>query len=204
MILLIKLYIKLCKIYIIIMEKSNIINANDFLNQISSNVEIDENLENKIKVSKTLCTKEEMEQDTGNISIDADENTEMSVNAIPDLDIVTQTIIEMIEFMNTPAMILKKNNKATFKEFETILYHKYRDLVPSTKIIDLLIEDPVENLQKLILMFERLYKIKTGELNMKNEYECFTEEVNNEYLYPQFGGKEKFQIKMAEQMKNKK
>jgi len=118
---------------------------------------------------------------------------EMSVDAIPNLNNILEKIIEMVEFMNTPQMVKKK--AADPKNYEYTIYFKYRDYMPS-KIIDLLIENHTENLQKLITMFETLNGIKAGELDMKTEYEKFTENVNEEYLYPSFGGKDKFRERM--------
>jgi len=120
---------------------------------------------------------------------------EMSASAIPNLNELLEKIIEMVEFMNTPQMVKKKRTDP--KNYEYIIFFKYRDYMPS-KIIDLLIEDHTENLQKLITMFETLNGIKSGELDMTTEYKLFTDKVNEEYLYPSFGGKDKF----MERMKN--
>jgi hypothetical protein len=53
-------------------------------------------------------------------------------------------------------------------------------------------------------MFETLAKIKAGEASMEKEYEKFTEEVNEEYLYPSFGGKQQFQEAVMKESKSAK
>jgi hypothetical protein len=118
---------------------------------------------------------------------------EMSASAIPNLNELLEKIIEMVEFMNTPQMVKKKRTDP--KNYEYTIFFKYREHMP-TKIIDLLIENHTDNLQKLITMFETLNGIKMGNLDMTTEYEKFTENVNEEYLYPSFGGKDKFRERM--------
>jgi len=136
--------------------------------------------------------------------LEAQDDYEMSADAIPDLDVITHEILNMIEFMDTKEMINKR--KKDIEEFTRVLYAKYRDVI-STKMIDLLIEDRVKNenvnFKKLIDMFSTMSQIKAGHLDMKQEYEKFTESVNEEYVFKKYGGRDGF-MQHLQQCKAKK
>jgi len=118
----------------------------------------------------------------------------MDPTAIPDLTEMTNIILQMIDFMNSGIMLKKKSENKD--EYERIVIFKYQDKIPYN-IIRLLLED-IKNLGKLITMFETLTNIKKGNLDIEKEYDKFGENLNEEYLYPQFGGKDKFISKMTE------
>jgi hypothetical protein len=151
-----------------------------------------------LEIDNQLFTESDMQADNGAMVYQED----MTVDAIPDLNNMMELIIELIEFMNTPEMIIKKRQNK--QEYEDIIFFKYRDSYMPRQIMDLLVEDPVNNLAKIISMFETLAKIKAGEASMEKEYEKFTEEVNEEYLYPSFGGKQQFQEAVMKESKSAK
>ncbi len=93
-------------------------------------------------------------------------------------------------------------------EYENILTHKYYESIQSNKIINLIIEptsntEREKNLHKLLDMFERLQKIKNGEVNMQDGYKDWCEKMNEEYVYSKHGGKENFEKVMKESQKKK-
>ena len=121
----------------------------------------------------------------------------MDKNAIPDLDDMLEHIEELLSDIETPEMQeLEKRDK---KEFEKILTHKYYSLIPSTKIINMfLAPERYDNLERFMEMCDRLRLVKDGKKDMKSAYQEWCEKVNNDLLYPSFGGKEEFEKKMKE------
>jgi hypothetical protein len=129
----------------------------------------------------------------------------MSVNAIPDLDVLTGHVYEILEFLERPATssLLKSNEGAV----KMMLNQKYADTVP-LPIITLLLEEDlrVENVEKLLNLFERLAKVK----KIKNEDEAlkvlektqeeFTQENRKQYKIEEF---EKELEKQANEKKTK-
>jgi hypothetical protein len=134
---------------------------------------------------------------------DMDENSrnamrvEMNPSAIPDLDDMLVHIQRLLEEIETPEMQeLEKKNR---NEFEKILTHKYYADISSTKIINLMLEpERYENLEKLLDMFERLKKVKSGNLDIQDAHKNWCEKMNEEYVYSKHGGKENFEKVMRE------
>lgn len=130
----------------------------------------------------------------------------MSPDAIPDLKKLYAQILNMFEFIESPEMVeLERTNR---KLFEDRVYMKYNAHVP-IKIIGLIVEENrVENMEKLLDMFEMLEEVKSGRSNIHDAHKAFVEKLNEEMVYPQFGGKEGFEAKMKEMeedyKKNKK
>ena len=121
-------------------------------------------------------------------------------NAIPDLSKMLVHIQRLLEEIETPAMQeLERKNR---KEFEVILTHKYRDDIPSLRILNLMLEpDRYDNLEKLLDMFERLQNVKDGKVNIETAQKDWCEKLNQEYVYPSHGGKEGFEKKIEEMQK---
>lgn len=139
------------------------------------------NLPKGVKISDRLYTEEEMMNDRNAY------HTEMSVDAIPDLKSILKNVIEIVEWMEQPEMVhMEKNDNVSF---ERLIIHKYQDLMPYN-IIKLILQDRYENLEKIINMFQILDKVKSGKADINEEYEKFGESLNEEYLYPKFGGKD--------------
>jgi hypothetical protein len=132
---------------------------------------------------------------------------EMDPNAIPNLSILLENVMALLNDIETPEMQnLQKTNK---KEYERILTHKYYGSIGSTKIINLMMEPRTKkeresNLHKLLDMFERFEKVKKNEVNIQDAYKEWCEKMNEEYVYSKHGGKENFEKIMREtQEKNK-
>lgn len=129
---------------------------------------------------------------------------EMNPNAIPDIDHLTTRVLEFLEFLDTDEMIhMEKTNDTLHRQ---IINSKFDDIPYS--IIKLLIERECrdENLERLIKTFTMLADIKNGKLDMMDGFTTFRDDLQERYLYPQFGGtKESFERAMMDlQNKNKK
>lgn len=118
-------------------------------------------------------------------------------NAIPDLEKMLVHIYELLEEIETPEM--QELEKKDRKQFEVILTHKYRDDIPSIKIMNLILEpERYENLDKLLDMFERLQMVKDKKITIDSAQKEWCEKLNETYVYPVHGGKEEFEKKMEE------
>jgi len=148
-----------------------------------------EQLPDGMKVDSKLYTRDEI----GDGQIVDVEEPKMSALSIPKLNKMMDSIINMVQYIQTPEMVnMKKNDN---KQYELTVYHKYKDHM-SPKIIDLLLED-LGNLKDLIEMFEQLTRAQLGQTSIESEYEKFTDKVNNKWLYPSFGGKEGYDKTIA-------
>lgn len=134
------------------------------------------------------------------------ENKPLDPSAIPDLEELLKNIIEMVKYTSTDEMInMEKENPIVYEQhldekFEYISSRYYG-------IFKLLLvrEEREENLGKLIDMFTKLKDVKNGRISIQDADKQYQESLNQEYIYPQFGGKENFEKRMAEiAKKNKK
>jgi len=119
-----------------------------------------------------------------------DEDAEtMSVSSIPNLEKLTFDILLMLDFIDSPAMVNKSKD-----EIERIVIAKYQDRILVDIILQLL-ENRKYALNKLINMFESMQKaVKVNDNKiLRQEYEKFGEQQNEEFVYPKFGGKDKFE-----------
>jgi hypothetical protein len=111
---------------------------------------------------------------------------------IPDLDNLTDTICEILEFMNLDEMVqLKNSNKLKFEEEIDTRFSDFSLKYPS--LLTLLIENKEENLHKLTYMIGMLQKIQDRNITMDSAVDTLRESLASEYVYPQFGGKENFE-----------
>lgn len=122
------------------------------------------------------------------------------INAIPDLTLLTTKLLEFIEFEEKEEIQkLKKGNKG---EYNYIINEKFQMLPPT--MIKLLSEKEkrTENLQKVMDMLRLLKNVKEGKTNFEKAENEFMEKRSQEYLYPMFGGRDKF-YQIAEENKKK-
>jgi hypothetical protein len=128
-------------------------------------------------------------------SYNEDEET-MSVEAIPSIAELNKRmtkIIELVEFLKSSEMTQKSQD-----DREQIAIFKYQDDIKSVNIIRQIVEDPKKNLKKISELFQLMGRIKNGQADLHEEYEKFGERQNEEYVYPQFGGKDAFEKKIKE------
>lgn len=132
------------------------------------------------------------------------EEPKLDVAAIPDLEKLLDRVLEFLRYINKTEM-QELENEDKFA-FERHLDSKFEDLsLRYYSIFRLLLDkdNREDNVCKLIDIFSTLKKVKTGSLDIHKATEEYHEELNSEYIYPKFGGKEQFEKKMQKE-KNKK
>jgi len=123
-----------------------------------------------------------------------------NIDAIPDLVELTNKLLEFIEFEDKPeTQNIKKNDRGYYN----YLVQERFDKLPNTMIKLLSEQDKrVENLGKILDMIDLLKNVKSGKTSFEKAENEFVEKRAEEYLYPQFGGKDNF-YKIAEENKKK-
>jgi hypothetical protein len=126
------------------------------------------------------------------------EEDRMDINAIPNIELLSSKVVEFLEFYDDPKITeLRKNNHSNYL-FK--LYERF-EMMP-TSMIKLLSEPNqklrTQNVEKIIILLERLAEVKAGKRNLETTRDEFLEENNEKYFYPAFGGKEKL-MKLAEE-----
>jgi hypothetical protein len=123
----------------------------------------------------------------------------MTADNIPDLNEIMENVINMVEYMQSNRLLtMKRQDK---KKYDDDVFFKYREIV-SPKIINILLED-INNLENLLEMFQSLALIKCGELDIEKETDNFAQKIESKYIYPKYGGKEKFFEMLEKEKKNK-
>lgn len=124
---------------------------------------------------------------------------EASIDAIPDLDILTGHVYEIICYLEKPetSKLLKKNDSAV----KMYLNSKYADTVPLGIITILMEEDNrIENIERLLRLFDQLRKAKSGQISLDDAEKNITDEVNERYLYSEYGSKEAFEAALKKEV----
>jgi hypothetical protein len=124
-------------------------------------------------------------------------------SAIPNLDKLLVKIQDLLQDIETQ---LKPDLSSDEKEeIETRLYRKYNNQIP-IKIISLMFEEQrYENLDRLLDMFDKLKEVQSGKADIKTAQDKFNEKLNEDYVYPKFGGsKESFEQKIKEMNEKEK
>ena len=119
-------------------------------------------------------------------------NREASVDAIPDLDVLTGHVYEILEYLSRPQVknLLRTNDTAV----KMHLNNKYAETVP-LGVIGLLMDEKniEEHVERLLRMFENLRRAKTGDVSLEDAHKELADDVNNRYCYSKFGSKEAFE-----------
>jgi hypothetical protein len=119
---------------------------------------------------------------------------------IPDLEKLTNDILDFIEFVDKPENI--ELRKSQGGNFNYILNEKFKDMPSSMFKLLLDFDNRSSNLEKILDMINMLRNVKNGNTSLKNAENEFAEKRAEEYLYPAFGGKEQF-YKVANENKKK-
>jgi hypothetical protein len=120
---------------------------------------------------------------------------------IPDLEKLTNNVLDFIEFINKPETIKLKAESTG--NYNYIINEKFADLPLS--MIKLLsdTENRAKNLEKVLDMITMLRSVKNGQKSFGDAENEFMEKRSEEYLYPAFGGRDNF-YRIAEENKKKK
>lgn len=121
----------------------------------------------------------------------------------PEMKYIIDTITDIIEYISTDEMIqLKKENPERYKINLMEKYAEFSDKQYS--LFSIILAGEFDSLDKLVTMLNTLCLVKQGKINMDTAYAGIREVLSEEYIYPQFGGKEKFEKTMIERSKHKK
>lgn len=131
------------------------------------------------------------------------DESEASVDHIPDLDILTAHVLEIVEYIESDDNkdIMKNNPSAV----TMMLNNKYADTVPYGMITLLMEEeDRNENLDRIIRILDSLRLAKEGKKDLDILQKEFTEEVYERYEYSKYGSKEAFEKALAREVANER
>jgi len=136
-------------------------------------------------------------------------NSKPSVDAIPDLNVLTGHVYDIVEYLELPETkkILKKDDSIVMK----YLNNKYADSVPLGIIKLLMEENERQNtIEILANMFQALLDAKNGKTTIEDvEMKIFEKDglnsINHKYVYSKNGGsKEEFEKLLSKEiMKDK-
>lgn len=151
---------------------------------------------NKIKVDMV-----DMQEAMNDPNAEVMENSEASIDAIPDLDELTVNIIEILNYLEKPEV--KKICQTNDSLIRMTLINKYADKMP-LKFIDLFMDkDEVhrqESIERTLKWIEVMAKIKAGEADLEKESQKLVDEVNQRYVYSKYGGKENFEKALRKEL----
>jgi hypothetical protein len=126
------------------------------------------------------------------------EEDKMDINAIPNIELLSSKIVEFLEFYDEPETT--KLRKENHPHYLFKLYERF-EILPASMIK--LLSEPnqslrTQNVEKIIMLLEKLAEVKAGTRNLESTRDEFLEENNEKYFYPAFGGKENL-MKLAEE-----
>lgn len=126
------------------------------------------------------------------------EEDKMDITAIPDIKLLSLKVVEFLEFYDEPSIV--KLRKENHPHYLFKLYERF-DVLPVSMIK--LLSEPnqklrTQNVEKIIMLLEKLAEVKSGTRNLEATRDEFLEENNEKYFYPAFGGKE-YLMKLAEE-----
>jgi len=128
---------------------------------------------------------------------------EASVDAIPDLEVLTNKLLEILEYLEQPEV--KKICETNDSLIRIQLINQYADSVP-LKFIDLFMDKDEdhkqESIERALGWIESLARIKAGEVDLETESKRMVEEVNKRYVYDKYGGKENFEKELRKELAN--
>lgn len=124
---------------------------------------------------------------------------ESSIDAIPDLDVLTGTVYEILQYLEQPSVsqLLKTNESAV----KMHLNNKYTNI--PLGIITLLLEEDsrVENIERMLKMFESLRRAKVGLISLEDAEKNMMDDVNERYVYSKYGSKENFEAELVKEVR---
>lgn len=151
---------------------------------------------NRIKVDMV-----DMQEAMNDPNAEIIENSEASIDAIPDLDELTANIIEILDYLEKPEV--KKICKTNDSLIRMTLINKYADKMP-LKFIDLFMdkneEHKQESIERTLKWIEVMAKVKAGEADLEKESQKLVDEVNQRYVYSKYGSKENFEKELRKEL----
>ena len=127
---------------------------------------------------------------------------EMSVDAIPDLEKLTEHLLEILVYLEDPK--IRKIVRDNETDVKMLLNNKYADTVPYGFISLLMNEETrAENADRIVRMLENMKKAKNGLVSLEAVEKDFAEEINQKYIYSKYGSKENFEQELTKMQKKK-
>lgn len=127
--------------------------------------------------------------------------SEASIDAIPDIEKLTENILEILEYLDQPEV--KKLCETNESLIRIQLINKYADCVP-LKFIDLFMdkdtEHKQESIERTLRWLEALARAKSGEGDFETICQELVEEVNERYAYSKYGGKKQFEEALRKEL----
>lgn len=129
----------------------------------------------------------------------------MSVDAIPDLNLLTNSILEILEYLKQPDVVeICRFNESAIR---MNLINKYADIVP-IKMIGLFMEPnsklKQDHIDRTFSTIETLAKVKAGELELEDAYKSMTDSVFERFAYKEYGSKEAFEAAIQKELAKQK
>ena len=110
----------------------------------------------------------------------------------PDLQYVIKTLTEIFEYISTDEMMkLKQEDKMEYDKTLTERFPEFSERFFS--LFSVILAGELDSMTHLVMMIKTLGMVKSGKISMDTAYSQIREELSNKYIYPQFGGKEKFE-----------
>lgn len=129
---------------------------------------------------------------------------EEAPEAIPDIEKLIDSVITFLQYINTEEM--QKMEIADPHAFEKHLDNKFSEFtLRYYTVFKLLLDKPnrENNVARMLEIFQNLNRVKNSEKTMDRAYDEFIDEVNDEFIYSKYGGKDNFEKEMIKQNKLK-
>lgn len=125
------------------------------------------------------------------------------VNQLPDLKQLVETLTAIFECIGTDDMIrLRETDKDKYDE---TLLKKFPDFCERYwSLFNIILDGEMESMGNLVMMINTICMVKTGQISMDTAYAHIREKLSEKYIYPTFGGKDKFEKTMIENHRKKK
>ena len=135
--------------------------------------------------------------------MDEIKNLSSDVNNSPDLKYVVNTLTQIFEVITTDEMINMKNTNR--EQYEQILHDQFTEFCDKYySLFSVILDGEFDSMTHLVMMIKTLCLVKSGQITMDTAYAHIREELSNQYIYPQFGGKKEFEKTIMSRNKYKK
>lgn len=151
-------------------------------------------------------TADQAKKDPNGIYLD-DNDMKLDPSNIRDMEKLTEQLAVFLEYICSED--IQKMEIDDNVEFVKHLQNKFEDFfINYTAIFKLLTDERnrpqrEENVSRLLNLIQLMVDIKKGNRDMDKEFDIYREDLNEEYIYPQFGGKENFEKEIARRAKER-
>lgn len=121
----------------------------------------------------------------------------------PDMLYVVNTLTEIFTFISTDEMIkLKEDDKLEYDKTVTQKFPEFSERYFS--LFSVVLSGELETMTHLVMMIKTLGQVNSGKISMNTAYARVRDELSDKYIYPQFGGKDKFEEEIKKRHKKGK